>query len=844
MRAKVFNQVATLFGLALFGWALWVLYHELKVYHYRDIVRNLQSLPLSWLLAALGLAFLDYAVLTGYDRLAFKYLHHPLAYKKIALTSFIGYAFSHNIGLTVLTGGSVRYRFYSAWGLSAMEIAKVVLFCGLTFWLGFFLVGGFAFWLQPLVLPEKLALPFHSLRWLGWFFLVLIALYLALCFSRSPRFKRLKISKVEFSLPSPGVAAAQLAVSALDWILVASVLFVLLPRSDHLGFPTFLAIFLLAQIAGMVSQIPGGLGVFETVILLLLEAYYPASAVLGTLLAFRGIYYLLPLGGAIVLLGSHEFLTRREHIQRLVRIFGKWAPGLVPNLLALAVFGAGAILLFSGSIPPASGRLEWLHAFVPLPIIELSHFLGSMAGVGLLFLAQSLQRRLQFAYVASLCLLAAGLIFSLAKGGDFEEALAMAIVLATLIPARSHFYRLSSFLKQRLTLGWMAAIVLVLTCSVWLGLFSYKHVVYTSDLWLHFTLHNGAPRFLRALVGVFGAVLALAISRLLVSAPAPKLSPSPDDLQMLELIAAQEPRTQVQLAFLPDKSLLFADDRQAFIMYSVAENNWIAMGDPLGNPQASVELIWRFKELSEHYEGVTAFYLVGDKNLGCYSDLGLTALKIGEQARVRLESFSLSGGRHKKLRKHDQHLERAGLRFEIVPQEKIKGWLSTFSGISQAGSGSGARYFNENYLQRFPAAIIRQDQDIMAFANIWLGAGREEAAVDLVHCVPGASEDVLDLLMTGLMLWAKNAGYQWFDLGLAPLPGSRGQEAAPIWNVLSRPGGWHGGFFYGMHGLREYKEKFDPVWEPRYLAAPDGLALPKVISSIAGKILGEDKSAS
>lgn len=848
MRTKLINQIATIFGLILFGWALWVLYHELRVYHYHDIIRNVRSLPAARLLVALGLAFLDYLVLTGYDRLAFKYLQHPLAYKKIALTSFIGYAFSHNIGLTFLTGGSVRYRFYTAWGLSPMEIAKVVLFCGLTFWLGFFLIGGFAFWLQPLALPERLALPFHSLRWLGWLFLAAIALYLALCLIRN---QKLRIRKVEFSLPGPGIALGQLAVSALDWLLVAGVLFTLLPKSGVLGFSTFLAVFLLAQIAGLVSQIPGGLGVFETVMLLLLEPYYPASAILGTLLVFRGVYYLLPLGGAILLLGSHEFLIRREHIQRIIRIFGKWAPGLLPNLMAVAVFVGGAILLFSGSVPAVWGRLQWLHQFLPLPVIEVSHFLASMAGVGLLFLAPCLQRRLAVAYQFTLGLLAAGLLFSLLKGADYEEAIAMAILLAALLPSRLHFYRQSSFRNQHFTLGWLAAVILVLTVSVWLGLFSYKHIAYDQNLWWRVVLADGAPRFLRASLGVFGAVLVLALSRLLRPALLPNSPPAAEELQSLERIVAGEPRTYAQLAFLPDKSWLFSDDRQACIMYSVHGRSWVAMGDPLGDEQAAPELIWRFKELADRYEGWTVYYAVGEKQLAYYSDLGLTLLKMGEEARVPLAGSPLSGGQSKQLVKHEQQVEKAGLRFEVVPGANLAGLLPALWEVSCAWLESrqtaekkfALDFFDGHRLQRHPAALIRQQGRILAFASIWTSAQKEEAAASLLRCLPDTPEPVLDFLVTEMMLWARGEGYRWFNLGLAPLGGPQARDASPLWQAMSpwpyqpasRPHSWA--------EIRKYLEKFGPSWRPKYLAAPGGLILPKVLIALAALITGGDKAA-
>lgn len=128
-------------SLILFAAAVWLLHNELRTYHLKDILHAFDAIPAAHLCAAAGLTILSYAVMTGYDVLALRYIQHPLSYSKIGLAGFIGYAFSNNIGLSMIAGASVRYRLYSAWGLSALQITQVVAFCTLTLWLGFFTLG-------------------------------------------------------------------------------------------------------------------------------------------------------------------------------------------------------------------------------------------------------------------------------------------------------------------------------------------------------------------------------------------------------------------------------------------------------------------------------------------------------------------------------------------------------------------------------------------------------------------------------------------------------------------------------------------------------------------------------
>jgi phosphatidylglycerol lysyltransferase len=254
-----------------------------------------------------------------------------------------------------------------------------------------------------------------------------------------------------------------------------------------LSYPGFLGLFLLAQVSGLVSQVPGGLGVLETVLLLLLSPTLPAASVAASLVAYRVIYYLLPLGLATVLLAAHEGLRKRERVRRAAAVFGRWVPQAAPRLLAFTTFVGGAMLLLSEATPPVCWRLAWLSHLLPLPVMEVSHLLGSIVGMGLLVLAWGLQRRLDAAYLLSAALLGAGVILSLLKGFGYEEAAVLAVMLGVLLACRRHFYRQASLLGQRFTPGWIVAVTLVLLASVWLGLFSYKHVEHSGELWWRFT---------------------------------------------------------------------------------------------------------------------------------------------------------------------------------------------------------------------------------------------------------------------------------------------------------------------------------------------------------------------
>jgi len=278
----------------------------------------------------------------------------------------------------------------------------------------------------------------------------------------------------------------------------------------------------------------------------------------------------------------------------------------------------------------------------------------------------------------------------------------------------------------------------------------------------------------------------------------------------------------------------------------------VAMGDPVGPQDAWPELIWHFREQSDRFGGWALFYQVAPDGLPFYLDLGLTLTKLGETARVPLQDFSLEGSRRKGLRYTRRKMEKQGLSMEILPPDAAMARFDALEQISDAWltekntseKGFSLGRFSEEYLRWFDVAVVRKNDAIVAFANLWKSADNVELSIDLMRYDPAlAPNGVMDYLFIELMLWGRQKGYEWFDLGMAPLSGLADRSLAPLWNRL---GGFlwrHGGHFYNFDGLRQYKDKFDPVWEPRYLASPGGLALPMILAHLVQIVSGGIKGA-
>jgi phosphatidylglycerol lysyltransferase len=832
----------TLFGVALFAAALFWLHHIIGQYRWRDILEHMRAIQTSQLMGAVVLTAAGYGCLTLYDALGLRFAGARVPYPRLALISFMGYAIGHNVGLNTLSGGAIRLRAYSVLGLPTKQIATVVAFGTLTFCLGAAALLGLSLLSEARLSASVLHLHPAIIVAGACVLLAGVLAYLVLACSRH---EPIRWRQFGIPVPSPGIAFAQIAVASGDLLCAAGVLYFLLPAQAHLGFAPFAAVFIIAIAAGIISNVPGGVGVFEGVLLLLFHTV-PADQLLGSLLAYRIIYYLVPFAVALCLLGAHELWMHRGPMVRLGQLGRTWLGAVTPQASAVAVFAAGAVLLLSGSTPGIGHRLELLRRFVPLSILELSHLLGSAVGVGLLVLAHGLYRRLDAAWYLTMWLLCAGVILSLLKGFDYEEAMVLGAVAVLLISARARFRRRASLIEQRFSVSWVVAMLLVLGAAVWLVLFAYRHVPYSKELWWEFAFRSPAPRSLRALLMAAMTAAAYALYRLLRPSKPAILPPSEADLERAAVLIENAHDATANLALLGDKNLLFNEDRTAFIMYQASGSSWVSMGDPVGPSSLFEPLVWTFVERCDDMAVEPVFYQITPNNLPLYIDLGLTLSKLGEEARVPLDTFSLEGAARADLRHPHRRAKKDGAEFEIVPRDRAGALMPELRAVSEAWLAEkhaaekrfSLGYFDERYLSHFDIAVVRRAGVVVAFANICRAGADTELSADLMRYSGAAPKGVIDFMLVECMLWGKAQHYQWFSLGMAPLSGLEEHALAPAWHKLGRMVQRYGETFYPFEGLRKYKEKFLPVWRPRYLAAPGGLGLAGALLDVTSLISG------
>lgn len=819
------DRLTLLVTLLAFAAAIFAIHARLEHLSMHAVYARFSGLALPGVLIALVATLVSYLAGTVQDALALRHLNLARPWRQVAFVSFTANAVGNSLGFPDVTGGAIRSRIYAGLGLSANDGEAVTRLTRLSLTVGAMLLAGFGLVFESRAFPVHYQVSDKAAVMLGVILLALSGWHL-----------------LSAHLMGPGglsAALARIAVSLVDWTAAGFVLFVLLPEDTAVSFAAFVPIFALACLAGGISGLPGGIGVFEAVILL----FVPARATEGlvaSLIAFRAIYYLDPLMLAAAGLGLGALHRRVPALQGVGRGAGDVAAVFAPVLFGLLAFASGAYMLGAAMTPAMPVPLKEAARFLPLPVIEISHFLASIAGLFLLIVANGLSRRLSHAWMVAMGLLAAGIALTLTKGADWSEALPLVAVLIVLGLSRPAFYRATPLAATRLNPVMALAIIGTIGAVIWLGFFSYEHVEYRNELWWQVALQGGTSRFLRAAAGVSAVgFLFLAWNWLRPLRAPPEEAPPPGEIRDI-IAGADTARPDAALALGGDKRFHFSPSRRSFIMFGVRGSSWIAMGEPVGLAEEIPSLVWSFREAADAAGAGIAFYAVSRGFLPLAVDLGLSVQKIGETAIVPLAEFSLEGPARARMRQAHKRAGRDGLSFELLGPEDIPthmdrlkaisdDWLATHGG---AEKGFSLGRFDTDYIAGFPIAAARLDGEIVAFANLWPDAGRHEIAIDLMRFSSNAPRSVMEYLFVECLLWAKGEGFARFDLGMAPLSGLEAHRLAP---AMSRIGAFlfeHANAVYGFEGLRAYKDKFHPVWEPLYLAAPTARALPGALADV------------
>jgi phosphatidylglycerol lysyltransferase len=601
-----------IFGLLLLVAAIWVVQKEFRSLSAADIRAALAAIPTTTLWIAAGWTVLAYAVLTIYDRLGSVYAGYPVSYARTSLASFCAYTLAHNLGFAAVSGAAVRYRFYAAWGLPPVAIAKVVAFTSLTFGLGGFALGGMVLVVEPEVVP---GLGDHVPHWLmqgiGLIMWALVIAYVTMSRIRT----HITVFKYRIDLPGFRMAVAQTVLASVDVAITAMIFYSLLPAAEGLTFLRFLGIYITAYTAGIAASLPGGIGVFDGAILIGLQPWLTPAQVVGALLLFRLYYYIVPLFLAGLLFAGFEIAQRRQALARFAAE-QRVADALeVPAVAGLVGLG-GTLLLFLGALPTRDSAVaNW----AGYEAAVASHFAASIVGSLLLAIGYGLLRRLRLAWAGGIVLLLNGALICWLREDGWWLWGAFLLVAALLAAMRSAFYRDARWMQEPMAAEAVLPLAAVGACAIMLAMVSYGGKV-AGDSWWEVVASPLAPDSLRFSVGLAAVLLLAATIRLLRPA---RIAPEPWD-------EATRSRVRLLGGVAPEVAdgAVFGEAGRAGFGFVKRNGIWLALGDPAGDARDRISAIWRFRDMCDRAGVDAAFWRVGPDLLRVYGDIGLTAFPI------------------------------------------------------------------------------------------------------------------------------------------------------------------------------------------------------------------------
>jgi len=849
-----FTRLRWILPVAFLALTAWLLWREIGALPLPEIQRTLLDVPTLPALAVAALALASVAFTGTVDFLIARWLRLGLHARDYFRLAFVANGMANTLNLSGAMGASVRLMGLSSHKVPLSRAAALIGMQALS------LMSGLSLLVIATLATSSLPLTSGSVqRWLAAGVLILAALYLPLYFYLTTRRPLMRWLPSDVGIPPLRLKIELTLVSFVDWLLAAATLYACIYLSgEHVKPGLLLGAFAGAGALGLVSQVPGGLGVFDGLILLALtESGYDKAAVFSGLLLFRIAYYLLPLLGALYI-GSEMLTARLPVLTRLrTRLAGHPLFGVLglpatlladlgTRLLAVLTFGAGAMQLASAAIPSVSEHVDVVRANLPILAVESSNWFSVLSGVLLLGLARGIDGRLRLAYRVAQWLLLISAALAVTKGLHFGEALFLLVVAALLRARKRAFTRRAMTLTSATTLGWYAGLI---TCVLIFFAIGVAQVLGDDSFDLfYFGYGEHTSRIGRGLAAaLLGLILYLIWQAFAVNRPKLRLPDQAELERARDLYRAHGGGEFAHLTFMGDKHLFWAADHQAVIAYGSIRDRLVALGSPCGTDAGIDRAVLDFRHFADSQDRVPLFYEVLEPDLSRYHDHGFDLFKLGELALVRLEEFSLAGKRWEDLRQACNRADKEKLTFSLVYPPFDTALLGELEAVSDAwladkgGSEKGFSLgrFDAAYLAWSPLALIHREDELIAFANVLPPYGSDgHASVDLMRHVADAPRSTMDFLFAKVMGWAQEQGYAMFSLGMAPLSRVGDNPYARANERLAAIAFQYGNRFYNYQGVRKYKDKFRPEWIGSYLAYPRGLWVPGLLIDIAALVSG------
>ncbi|MFC3885810.1 bifunctional lysylphosphatidylglycerol flippase/synthetase MprF [Bacillus songklensis] len=791
-----------------------------KDFNFGELQQHIRQLSTFELLAVIAVGLIGVFPMHFYDVVMVQILKINISRVKLLKYSWTFNTYSNLVGFGGVAGAALRTYFYKNYYPHKGQLVKTMAKVSLYYLMGLSL---FSWPIAAGMLDTRLL---KEVKWL-YFAVWGMALYFPVMMAV------FKIRKESSILPRQSLYLILTSIG--EWgFVIFTIWGISLITNIPITFSELAPIVITAMCAGIVSMIPGGLGSFDLIVLMGFGLHgIPTEQTVLMLFLYRLSYYIVPFVIGTLFVVQYGWEEMNQKWNRLPKTIVKHVSHWVLTILVLL---SGVVLLLSAAVPGILERLRYVQHILSFPIMNLSHQLSVAAGIMLISLSRGIEYKVKRIYYITIAVLVLAAVFSLSKGFDYEEAIFLLFVLCVLWLSKDRFYR------ENFAVTWGKALVDATVIFFFVGLYVVIGYMNLPSVNLKFgsylqpyAIREYNDLFQSAWIGLLIAILAMVLGFVIRKPPSlPLQKTAHQEEALLDHLHQYGGTTLSHLLFLHDKEVFWAQGGRVLFALQKFADKLIVLGNPTGDPTSIRSALEEIQEEADKYGLSPVYYQVDKEMLPYLHENGYGFFKLGEEAFVDLQQFSLNGKKMKGLRAINNKFKREQYSFEVLSppfsddcfqqlKEVSDRWLGT-----RKEKGFSLGFFNPHYLELTPIAIVRNPEGkIIAFSSMMPMYDNDQTlSIDLMRYISEAPSGTMDFMFVNLLSWAKDRQYKRFNLGMAPLANVGLSKYSFLSEKIASQIFLHGHFLYHFQGLKQFKEKYAHTWEPKYLAYRRKASLP------------------
>ncbi|MBM7691350.1 phosphatidylglycerol lysyltransferase [Peribacillus deserti] len=830
-KPKVLLAVKILIPLLVFTLVLYESGSFFKAIDFGLLKAHLFEIGISKFAIILSLGMIAVLPMSFFDLILMKLLGRKMSKKRLLTYSFISNSYSNFLGFGGLTGAALRVYFYKTKEYSRTKVIKAITKISIFYLTGLSLLS----WLILFgILDSPLA---KTYSWLN-IGIIAIGLFLpGLLISLSIKKRNEAESKIQLKYEIQLVL-----VSLAEWFFALLTMFAIARMLDiNISLIALAPIYLTSACAGVISMIPSGLGSFDLIFLLGFDAYgISKEKGLLLLLLYRLSYNFFPWLVSSFMMIGHVWHTAN---QRWKNIPAYALANISHRFLTIFVFLSGVILLLSAAFPNAIITVHSHFELFSPKLIKLSHLLSVAAGIALLALARGIQYKVKWVYYLSILVLLFGSFFALLRGFDYKEAVFSLIAAFLLFLARGQFYRVNFFP------AWEKAVVDISFILFFMSLYFFIGYVNMPASQLQvpqqlegYTIQDSASLFRSGILGLLIASLTLAAGNWVSRQSHFPFKTSVSQTERIKKhLLTFGGNAFSHLLFLNDKYIFWNKEGNVLFAFQPYADKLVILGDPVGDRNHFSAAMDEFQEKADRAGLALVFYQVSSDMLPLLHGSGFDFFKLGENASVHLDSFSLTNDKMKNFKAVYHKFEKEGFRFRVLFPPYSREIMNEIKEVSEKWldgrreKGFSYGYYDEEYMQLAPLAVLKDTDDKMIAFTVLMPMYDfgQTLSVDLMRVQPKSPSGTMDYFLICVLLWAKDHKYRFFNLGIDPLSNNGKSKYSTTGEKIASLIYLYGHFFYPFQRLTRFREKYAAERAPKFLAFHRKSSLPAAMLQLS-----------